>query len=158
MIPLLWFSLWFLAGLPFATLMKVRRLFARRKSDYAYYLEWKGFPKRRIAFGKALSSIIFGGIFILSSPLGEKMALALSVYLVCSMVAESTVLIGRPHPTPQYRANKFVCQSCRSGRDDECSNVRMLDSFEANFKPSRGTFRPVCCCGFRMSEWREAAV
>ena len=89
---LLWLSFWLLAGLPFATLVSGSGIFARRKSDYAYYLKWKGFPKWRITFGKAVTSIILGGIFVLSSPLAEKMVLALSAYLVCSIVAESTML------------------------------------------------------------------
>jgi hypothetical protein len=158
MIQLVWFSLWLLAGLPFATLVKVRKLFASRRSDYAYYLEWKGFPKWRITLGKIVSSSILGATFVLSSLLGEQMVLALGVYLVCSTVAESTVLIGRPHPTPRYKTSKFVCENCRSQRDEECSNVRMLDGFEASFRSSKGRYRPVCCCGFRISEWREATV
>ena len=148
-----WPFLWTLAGLPLVSGWAKYSLSRKAPRDYAYYVEWKLFPMRLgIAKLGAFASI---GVFltILSIP-SDRMLAAVSIAAVCGALMESTTLIGRPHPTPEYAPREWVCVGCRSNEHNSCTNIRTLDSFESNFVSKEGVKRPVCCCGFRISVLR----
>ncbi len=133
-------------------------LLKKTVSDYAYYLEWKEFSIRKFVTLKLLSFVGIGVALTLLTLPPDRMLIALAVVVTCGSTLESTLLIGRSHPTPNYTPTKVACEGCRKNDHDSCSNVRMLDSFRTNFKSKDGALRPVCCCGFRISVLREMSV
>ena len=110
---------------------------------------------RKISLSKLGAALLLSIPFILS-PVGLwEVGLAVLVFTACSTLFESVFTIGIAHPTPTYRRSRQACDKCKLMKDDECTNVRMLDGFETEFRSKEGTFRPVCCCGFRIGDWRE---
>ena len=148
---LYWPLLWALAGLPVISAGAKYKLSRNAPKDYGYYLEWKLFSTFRLGVTKLALFVSVGVALTALSPSFERMISAISIAAVCGILVESTTLIGRPHPTPEYVPQDWACIGCRSNAHDSCTNVRMLDSFEKNFVSKEGTKRPVCCCGFRIS-------
>lgn len=147
--------LWTLAGFPILSVRTKYSLLKKRVTDYAYYLEWKEFAIRKFVMLKLVSFAAIGvALTLLALPL-EKMLIALVLGVTCASTLESTLVIGRSHPTPKYAPSRVACDGCRKNDHDRCANVRMLDSFETSFRAKDGALRPVCCCGFRGSVLRE---
>jgi hypothetical protein len=133
-------------------------LLKKKVADYAYYLEWKEFSIRNLAVLKVASFTAIGvALTILTLPV-DRMLIALVIGVTCGSTLESTLVIGRSHPTPKYVPTRVACEGCRQNNHDRCANVRMLDSFETGFRSKDGALRPVCCCGFRISVLRETAI
>jgi len=148
---LYWPLLWALAGLPAISAGAKYKLSRNAPKDYGYYLEWRLFSTFRLGVTKLALFVSVGVALTALSPSFERMISAISIAAVCGILVESTTLIGRPHPTPEYVPQDWACIGCRSNAHDSCTNVRMLDSFEKNFVSKEGTKRPLCCCGFRIS-------
>lgn len=85
----------------------------------------------------------------------DKTIVGLVALGTCGLVLETTVTLGRPYPTRGYVRRQLVCSNCQTNKHEGCDNLRMLDSFETNFKSEDGFYRPVCCCGFRISNYKE---
>ncbi len=149
-----WPLLWTIAGLPIISSATKYNLLRKASKDYAYYLESKALSIGKLGVSKLGFFLGTGLALTVFSFPAEKMVVALLVVAVCGGLLESTVLIGRPHPTPEYTPMDLVCTGCRSNEHDSCSNLRMLDSFESNFVSKEGRRRPICCCGFRISTLR----
>jgi hypothetical protein len=149
---------WLLLGVPVVSVFKWLELRRKRNADYAFHVELKEFPILKITLGK----LVFFGLLGIASlvytiPI-DKTVVALGLLGVCGYYIEATIAIGRPVPTPGYRMAKQVCQKCGQGEHDDCTNLRMLDGFESGFRSADGYRRPVCCCGFRLGKWEEAAA
>ena len=155
---LYWPLLWALAGLPIVAASAKYRLSRKAPRDYGYYLEWKLFSTFRLGVAKLALYVSVGVALTAVSLSFERMISAVSIAAVCGILVESTTLIGRPHPTPEYVPMGLACIGCRSNAHDSCTNVRMLDSFEKNFVSKEGTKRPLCCCGFRISVVRPLSA
>ncbi len=155
---LYWPLLWALAGLPMVSACAKYRFSRKAPRDYAYYVEWKLFSTSRLGMAKLCLFVSVGVALTVLSLSFERMISAISIAAVCGVLVESTTLIGRPHPTPEYVPMGWACIGCRSNAHDRCTNVRMLDSFEKNFMSKEGTKRPVCCCGFRISVVRPLSA
>ncbi len=153
-----WPLVWIAAGFPIVSIRMKYSLLKKKVSDYAYYLEWKEFSIRKFVTLKLVSFVGIGVALTLLTLPPDRMLIALAVVVTCGSTLESTLLIGRSHPTPNYTPTKVACEGCRENDHDGCSNVRMLDSFKTNFKSKDGALRPVCCCGFRISVLREMSV
>lgn len=153
-----WLLLWTVAGLPTISLATKYKLVRKASKDYAYYLESKALSIGKLGVSKLGFFSGLGLALTVFSLSPEKMIVALSVVAVCGGLLESTALIGRPHPTPEYTPINLACTGCRSGEHDDCTNLRMLDGFEDNFVSKEGTRRPICCCGFRISTSRVLSV
>ncbi len=158
MVEFWWPLIWAVAGLPTLSIRTKYSLLRKRVSDYAYYLEWKEFSIRKFVTLKFAAFVSIGVALTFLTLPPDGMLIALVVVLTCGSTLESTLLIGRSHPTPNYAPTKVACEACRQNDHDSCANVRMLDSFETNFKSKDGALRPVCCCGFRISVLRELSV
>lgn len=155
---LLWPLLWAAAGLPLLTLNRKYSLLKKSAEDYAYYVESKEFAIGKLFILKVSLFVMTGVTFtFLALPL-DRMIVALTMGASFGYVLESTVLVGRSHPTPKYAQTRFACAACQKIRHDDCTNVRMLDGFESAFRSKDGLVRPVCCCGFQMSVLREVSV
>ena len=158
MVELWWPLLWSAAGFPILALGTKYFLLKKKVTDYAYYLEWKEFSIGKLLAIKVGSFVAIGVVLtLLTLPL-DRMLIALVVTTTCSSALESTLVIGRSHPTPKYTPTKLACDGCRRNQHDSCTNTRMLDSFETRFKSRDGALRPVCCCGFRISVLREITI
>ena len=158
MVEFWWPLLWTVAGLPILSVRTKYSLLRKRVIDYAYYLEWKEFSVRKFAAIKIMTFASVGvALTLLALPL-ERMLIAFVVVAACGSTLESTLVIGRAHPTPKSRSTKVACEGCKQNDHDSCTNVRMLDSFETGFKSKDGALRPVCCCGFRISILRELTI
>ena len=158
MVELYWPLLWALAGLPVISAAVKYKLSRKAPRDYGYYLEWKLFSTFRLGVAKLALFVSVGVALTILSLSFERMISAISIAAICGIIVESTTLIGRSHPTPEYVPQDWACISCRSYVHDSCSNVRMLDSFEKNFVSKEGTKRPLCCCGFRISVVRPLSA
>ena len=152
-----WPLLWALAGLPVVSAAAKHDLSRRSSRDYAYYMEWKLFSISKLAIAKLGLFVSIGVTLTVLSISFEKMTAAVSIAAVCGFLLESTTLIGRTHPTPEYTRDR-ACVACRSNEHDGCTNLRMLDGFENNFVSREGVRRPVCCCGFRIAVIRALNV
>jgi hypothetical protein len=155
---LYWPLLWALAGLPIILAGVKYKLSRKAPRDYGHYLEWKLFSTFRLGVTKLALFVSVGLILTVLSLSFERMVSVISIAAVCGVLVESTALIGRPHPTPEYVPGDPACIGCRSNAHDSCTNVRMLDSFENNFLSKEGTKRPLCCCGFRISVVRPLSA
>ncbi len=153
-----WLVPWFASGFPLLSFVAQRRLSARSRLDYAYYLERLAFPLQKISLAKLSSAVVAGICLSALGVGGNGMAMAILVFAVSAALIESTFLMGRSHPTPSYLPTERVCDACSKGENERCTNVRMLDDFGSGFRSSSGRYRPVCCCGFRLSEWRELGL
>jgi len=154
-----WPLLWTLAGLPFISLAAKYNLLRKSSKDYAYYLESKALSISKLGVSK-LGFFLAAGValtLLLSVP-PEKMAVALLIASICGTLLETTILIGRPHPTPAYVTSSLPCRGCANNNHDTCTNTRMLDSFESKFTSKDGLLRPICCCGFRISALRPMSA
>lgn len=139
-------------------MLKWSELRKKRKDDYAHFIEWKEFPILGISLAKSALFLIVGlGSILLQAPV-NKTLIALICIGACGYLIEGTFVFGRPLPTPGYRMTRRVCKNCSLSQHDDCSNLRMLDGFEKQFKAQEGYKWPVCCCGFRLGEWEEIQV
>jgi hypothetical protein len=152
---LFWFPVWLLIALPIPSTIFARRLLRKLRQDYAYYIEWREFPIIKIAAVKFTMVPLVGYLLSTLQIPAESLTVAAGAFGICGFVCESIILIDRPHPTRTYHPVKLVCTSCQGNKCEDCTNLRMLDSFETGFKSREGTYRPVCCCGFRISPYRE---
>lgn len=148
----------FLGAIPIATLAKKLSLRSKVMKDYAYYLEWRDFSILKVIILKPLIIAIISSMLLALRVSADKSVFVLSILLVCGFIAELTLVIGRPHPTPSYIPSKVACEGCKGNEHEECDNLRMLDSFETGFKSRDGLYRPVCCCGFRIGAWNEIEI
>jgi len=153
-----WPLFWAVAGLPIVSAGAKYGLSRKAPRDYAYYVEWKLFSTFSLGVAKLALFVSVGVTLTLLSLSFETMISAISIAAICGILVESTTLIGRPHPTPEYVPTGWACIGCRSNAHDSCTNVRMLDSFEKNFVSKEGTKRPLCCCGFRISVVRPLSA
>ena len=155
---LYWPLLWALAGLPIISAGVKYKLSRKAPRDYGYYLEWKLFSAYKFGVLKLGLFVSVGVALTVLSISFERMMSVISIAAICGTLVESTTLIGRPHPTPEYVPRDRACIGCSSNAHDSCTNVRMLDSFEKNFVSKEGTKRPLCCCGFRISVVRPLSA
>ena len=146
---------WLVLGIPIISIRKEFVLLKKQRKDYSHYLEWKEFPHLKIVAGKSVFSFLLGLASVLYEVPLDKMFIGLGVLGTCGYVLEATITLDRPQPTRGYAPSRTVCQKCRSGEHDDCTNLRMLDGFEMEFKTKEGFSRPVCCCGFRLGLWEE---
>ncbi len=146
---------WLILGLPLISITKEFILRRKQRTDYAHYIEWKEFPLSRITAGKMVFFSLLGVASLLYSVPLDKMIIGLVVLGACGYIIEATMSFGRPQPTRGYAQAQTVCPKCRFGDHEDCTNLRMLDGFETEFKSKEGFKRPVCCCGFRLRMWEE---
>ncbi len=158
MVDLLWPLLWTAAGLPVLAINTKYSLLKKKVRDYAYFLEWKEFSIAKVVTFKLATFAAIGVVLTLLALPMDRMLIAFAVVATCGSTLESTLLIGRPHPTPDYSPTRLACDGCRQNGHDSCTNTRMLDSFETRFKSKDGALRPMCCCGFRISVLREITM
>lgn len=149
---------WLLLAVPAVSVLQWLELRKKKEADYAYFVERKEFPFLKIAGGKLAFFGLVGAASLAYSVPMDKTIVALVVLGVCGFYVESSIALGRPHPTPGYQIAKQVCQKCGSGTHDGCTNLRTLEGFETGFKTAGGYKSPVCCCGFRLGEWEEVSV
>jgi hypothetical protein len=148
------FVLWVASGLPYLSVLKKLDLSKKRRLDYSHYLLWREFPLLKISAAKVTVFSLIGAASLAYAIPMEKTLLGVFVLGVFGLAAEATVTRERAYPTQGY-VRQVVCQYCRAGDHENCANLRMLDGFETSFKSGDGTFRPVCCCGFRISQREE---
>jgi hypothetical protein len=118
-------------------------------------VQWKEFPLLKLSIAKLVFFSIVGLASIITLVPLDKTVVGLVALGTCGVVLESTVTLGRPYPTQRYVKKQQVCNGCKVNKHEGCDNLRMLDSFETNFKSKEGFYRPVCCCGFRISNYKE---
>ena len=148
------FVLWVVSGLPYLSVLKKLDLSKNRRLDYSHYLLWREFPLLKLSVAKMTVFSLIGVASLAYAIPMEKTLLGVSALGVCGIAAEATVTRERAHPTQGY-VRQVVCHYCRTGEHENCANLRMLDGFETRFKSGDGTYRPVCCCGFRISQREE---
>lgn len=149
---------WILLSVPVVSLFRWYELRSKHKGDYSRFVELKEFPIWKISLGKLVFFGLLGlGSVFYSTPF-DKTMVALVTLGTCGYIIEGTIAFGRPMPVPGYRITSRVCQKCSLSDHEHCTNLRMLDGFEKDFKSQEGLRRPVCCCGFRLRKWEEAQV
>jgi hypothetical protein len=153
--PLL-LGIWAIAGLPYLSIVKKFKLGKKRRQDYSYFVQWKEFPLIKILLAKLTFFSLLGIASIVYLVPLEKTILGITALGTCGLILETTVTRERPYPTQGYVQRQMVCSSCQTSNHENCVNLRMLDGFEKNFKSKEGFYRPVCCCGFRISDRQEA--
>ncbi len=154
----LWLLPWCIAGLPLPSILVKFRLLKKSHGDYAYYLMSKELSVIRAAAVKLSFFLVLGIVFIVHSIPIAGMVPTILALCASTTALESGLVAGRPYPTKTYTRTKMVCATCRGFKHDDCTNLRMLDGFETNFKSRDGRYRPICCCGRRISTWREMAI
>jgi hypothetical protein len=158
MADLIWLLPWCVAGLPLPSILVKLKLLNKSRGDYAYYVMSRELSVIKAFVVKLSFFLVLGIAFVIQSIPIAGMVPAILALGASTTVLESGLVVGRPYPTPTYRRAKMVCEACRGYEHDDCTNLRMLDGFETNFKSKDGRYRPVCCCGRRISAWREMAV
>lgn len=147
---------WLLLAFPVVSIFRWAEVREKRKRDYAHFIEWKEFPLLKIATGKLVLFGLLGLASVVYSIPLDKTLIALVALGICGYLIEGTIALGRPRPTPGYRMATKVCERCSLSDHEGCTNLRMLDGFESEYKTADGYSRPVCCCGFRLAKRKEA--
>jgi len=154
----LWLLLWCIAGIPLPSILVKLRLLKKSHVDYAYYVMCSELSVLKTTILKLSFFALVGMVFVIDAIPATGMVPTIVALCASATVLESGLVVGRPHPTRTYKRAKMFCASCQRLRHDDCTNLRMLDGFETNFKSKDGRYRPVCCCGRRISSWREMMV
>ncbi len=150
-------GVWAVAGLPYLSIIKKFRLARTRRQDYSNFVQWKEFPLLKLSLAKLTLFSMIGVASIVFLVPFEKTIVGLAALGTCGLILETTFTRERPHPTQGYVQRQIVCSKCQTSNHEYCLNLRMLDGFETDFKSKEGFYRPVCCCGFRISDRQEVA-
>jgi hypothetical protein len=149
---------WLILAIPVVSMVKWSELSKKKRNDYAHFVEWKEFHLWRIAAGKLVFFGLVGFGSIVFSVTPDRTMLALPIVGACGYWIEWSIASERPRPTPGYRMGERMCRNCSLSDHEGCTNLRMLDGFESEYRGTGGYNRPVCCCGFRLKKWEEAQV